>query len=76
MTGKFKKGDWVESARVGSKGKFVGEVIGTSQGEYVIRDADRVKWLRKEDELSPAKPKAANDNERADQRARMQHWRL
>jgi hypothetical protein len=56
---KFKKGDWVRSARVGSKGPFVGEVIDTSQGEYILRDADRNRWLRKESELSPAARKEA-----------------
>lgn len=74
---KFEKGDWVESARVGSKGSFVGqvkEVLGG--GEYVVRDSARVKWLRGESELSPAKPKADNDNERADHRASLNHWRL
>lgn len=76
MTGKFSKGDWVESTRVKQKGKFVGQVIDQIDGDYVIRDAERRKWLRKEEELSPAKPKAHNDNERADQRARYQHWRL
>lgn len=73
---KFRKGDWVESARVKHKGKFVGQVIDTIDGEYIIRDAERAKWLRKEEDLSPAKAKADNDNERADQRARFQHWRL
>lgn len=73
---KFKKGDWVESARVGTKGKFVGEVIGTSEGEYIVRDADRVKWLRKEDELSPASSPVVAAAAADDIRARMQHWRL
>jgi hypothetical protein len=56
---KFKKGDWVHSVRVGSKGQFVGEVIGFSEGEYVVRDPDKLKWLRAEGELSHAKPKEA-----------------
>lgn len=51
---KFKKGDWVHSVRVGSKGQFVGEVIGISEGEYIVRDPDKLKWLRAEGELSPA----------------------
>jgi hypothetical protein len=74
---KFSKGDWVQSARVKHQPAFVGQVIETLDGgEYVLRDAERNKWLRKEGELSPAQPKADNDNERADQRARFNHWRL
>ncbi|WFU52253.1 hypothetical protein QA639_21330 [Bradyrhizobium pachyrhizi] len=74
---KFEKDDWVRSVRVGSKGSFVGQIKDVLDGgEYVVRDDDRKRWLRKEDELSPAQPKADNDNEQADQRARMQHWRL
>ena len=53
---KFKKGDWVHSVRVGSKGQFVGEVIGFSDDEYIIRDPEKLKWLRAEGELSFAKP--------------------
>jgi hypothetical protein len=56
---KFKKGDWVRSARVGSKGPFNAEVVEIWQGEYILRDADRNRWLRKESELSPAERKAA-----------------
>jgi hypothetical protein len=57
---KFKKGDWVHSVRVGSKGQFVGEVVDFLKGEYVIRDAEKKRWLRAEGELSRAvKTKAA-----------------
>jgi hypothetical protein len=61
---KFKHKDWVRSARVGSKGSFVGQIVGTTkQGdqplEYIVRDADRVKWLRKEAELELASKKEA-----------------
>lgn len=56
---KYAKGEWVQSARVGNATKFVGQVIGHSQGQYIIRDADRVRWLRFEEELSPAPKKAA-----------------
>lgn len=74
---KFEKDDWVRSVRVGSKGSFVGQVKEVLDGdEYVVRDDDRKRWLRKGSELTKAKPQADNDNERADQRARMQHWRL
>ena len=47
----FKRKDWVRS-----KGKipFVGQITDVLPGgEYVIRDAERKKWLRKEDELEP-----------------------
>ncbi|MEY9247583.1 hypothetical protein [Bradyrhizobium elkanii] len=74
---KFEKDDWVRSARVGAKGSFVGQVKEVLDGdEYVVRDDDRRRWLRKGSELTAAKPQADNDNEQADQRARMQHWRL
>lgn len=74
---KFEKDDWVRSARVGAKGSFVGQVKEVLDGdEYVVRDDDRKRWLRKGSELTKANPKADNNNERADQRARMQHWRL
>lgn len=56
---KFKKGDWVHSKRRGSKGSFIGQVVDISEGEYVIRDNERLKWLRTEDELSPAPKKEA-----------------
>lgn len=58
---KFKDKDWVRSARVGSKGSFVGQIVGTSQGDYIVRDADRKRWLRAESELTlaPKQEKAA-----------------
>jgi hypothetical protein len=74
---KFSKGDWIQSAKVKHQPAFVGEVIDVLDGGgYVIRDAERRRWLRQEGELSPAKTKADNDNEKADQRARFNHWRL
>jgi hypothetical protein len=49
---KFAKGNWVQSAPVGSKGAFVGEVCEVLGGrEYVVRDAERRRWLRHEREL-------------------------
>ncbi|WP_156928819.1 MULTISPECIES: hypothetical protein [unclassified Bradyrhizobium] len=54
---KFKDKDWVKSARVGSKGSFVGQIVGTSQGESIVRDEDRKKWLRAESELEHAEKK-------------------
>ncbi|MCA1379442.1 hypothetical protein I6F34_01230 [Bradyrhizobium sp. BRP05] len=57
---KFKKGDWVHSARKGSKPAFVGEVREVlGGGEYVIRDTERRRWLRHESELTPAARKEA-----------------
>jgi hypothetical protein len=56
---KFKIKAWVRSAPYRSKGSFVGQIIGTSQGEYIIRDADRVKWLRTEDQLTLVEEKDA-----------------
>ena len=38
------------------KGQFAGEVIGFSDDEYIIRDPEKLKWLRAEGELSFAKP--------------------
>jgi len=52
----FKVGDWVRSARVGSKGSFVGQVVDRLDGDFILRDIERRKWLRKADELSIAKP--------------------
>ena len=50
----FKRKEWVRSKRLGSKASFVGQVTDVLPGgEYVIRDAERKKWLRKEDELEP-----------------------
>jgi hypothetical protein len=54
---KFKFKQWVKSARRGSKGSFVGQIVDTMDGDYIIRDTERRKWLRKECELSPAEPK-------------------
>ena len=56
---KFRKGEWVQSARFGSKGPFVGQIVDFSQGDYIVRDVERRRWLRKEGELSPAAKKEA-----------------
>jgi hypothetical protein len=56
---KFKLKDWVASAPVKRKGKFVGQVIDIIDGDYVVRDAERRKWLRTEAELSVASKEAA-----------------
>jgi hypothetical protein len=54
---RFEIGDWVESDPVNRKGKFVGQIVDTINGDYVVRDAERRKWLRKFRELKPAKAK-------------------
>lgn len=56
---KFKEKDWVRSARYRSKGSFVGQIVGMSRGEYIVRDGDRVKWLRTEDQLTLVEEKDA-----------------
>jgi hypothetical protein len=56
---KFKEKDWVRSARYREKAAFVGQIVGMSRGEYIIRDGDRVKWLRTEDQLTLAEEKDA-----------------
>jgi len=51
--------DEVQERRLGPlcpKGQFAGEVIGFSDDEYIIRDPEKLKWLRAEGELSFAKP--------------------
>jgi len=52
----FKVGDWVRSARVGSKGSFVGQIVDRLDGDFILRDIERRKWLRKADELSKVEP--------------------
>jgi hypothetical protein len=54
---KFRKGDWVKAVRRGSKGSFVGQIVDTIDGDYIVRDADRLRWLRSEKELSAAPDK-------------------
>jgi hypothetical protein len=55
---KFRKGDWVKSVRRKSrKGSFVGQIIDTIDGDYIVRDAQNLKWLRTETELSAATAK-------------------
>jgi hypothetical protein len=56
---KFKVKQWVRSARYKEKGSFVGQIVGTSKGEYIVRDGDRVKWLRTEDQLTLVEAKEA-----------------
>ncbi|MEH2517429.1 hypothetical protein V1279_003002 [Bradyrhizobium sp. AZCC 1610] len=56
---KFKKGEWVKSARRGSKPSFIGQIVDISEGEYVVRDVEKLRWLRTEAELSPAHKKEA-----------------
>jgi hypothetical protein len=54
---RFEIGDWVESEAVNHKGKFVGQVVDIMNAQYVIRDAERRKWLRQSRELKHAKAK-------------------
>lgn len=59
---KYQIGQWVRSARVGSKGSFVGKIVSSKkyvvhEGEYIVEDAEKRKWLRHQDELSPAADK-------------------
>jgi hypothetical protein len=56
---KFKVKDWVRSVRRGSKGSFIGQIVDTIDGEYIVRDTERRRWLRKASELQPAKKEAA-----------------
>lgn len=50
---KYEIGQWVRSRQVGSKEPFVGHVAQRfSDGTYVIRDAERRRWLRGDEDLS------------------------
>lgn len=45
---------WVRSARVRHKGRFVAQVIeAIGRGEYIVRDRHKVKWLRHASQLNP-----------------------
>jgi len=46
----------LERTELGKDRQFAGEVIGFSDDEYIIRDPEKLKWLRAEGELSFAKP--------------------
>lgn len=46
-------GTWVRSVTVGKAPAFVGEIIDRIDGEYIVRDAERRRWLRLECELEP-----------------------
>jgi hypothetical protein len=48
----FKIGDWVRSARVGSKGPFVAQIVEKSGADFIIKDIERRRWLRTCEELS------------------------
>lgn len=51
---RFKIGDWVRSLPFRNKGAFVGQIVDTIGRDYVIRDAEKRKWLRTAEELRPA----------------------
>lgn len=50
----MKVGDWVRSVRVGRKGEFTGQIVDVLKGAYVVRDAEKRKWLRESHELTKA----------------------
>ncbi|WP_316207457.1 hypothetical protein [Bradyrhizobium sp. SZCCHNR3118] len=51
---KYKVSDWVKSAPVGSKGEFVGQVTGYTKTGYIVRDPERNRWSRTDEQLQPA----------------------
>jgi hypothetical protein len=51
---RFKIGDWVRSLPFRNKGSFVGQIVDTIGHDYIVRDAERRKWLRTDAELRPA----------------------
>jgi hypothetical protein len=48
---RFKIKDWVRSVPVNHKGSFNGQIIDKIGNEFVVRDAEKRKWLRTADEL-------------------------
>lgn len=45
---------WVRSARVRRKGRFIGQIVeALGRGEYIIRDQNKLKWLRHSSQLTP-----------------------
>lgn len=51
MNRKFEIKEWVRSKRVGSARAFNGQIVDMMHSEYVVRDENKVKWLRAEAEL-------------------------
>jgi hypothetical protein len=51
----MKVGDWVRSVRVCRKDEFTGQIVDTLKGAYVVRDAEKRRWLREASELTPIK---------------------
>jgi hypothetical protein len=48
----MKVGDWVRSVRVGRKEEFNGEIVEILSGLFVVRDAEKRRWLREASELT------------------------
>lgn len=48
---RFKIKDWVRSVPVKYKGSFNGQIVDKIGNEWVVRDAEKRKWLRTTDEL-------------------------
>lgn len=53
----FEIGDWARSKKVGSKKSFVGQITEKLGDDFILRDAERRRWLRTHAELVPAKAK-------------------
>jgi hypothetical protein len=56
---RFKIGDWVRSLPFRNKGSFVGQIVDTIGRDYVVRDAEKRKWLRTAEELRIAEKEPA-----------------
>lgn len=50
----YEIGTWVRSIPVGIRAGFVGEIVDILNDSYVIRDAEKRRWLRTTGELEPA----------------------
>ena len=51
-TQQYQIGQWVRSIPVGKAPAFVGEIVVAGQG-YIIRDAQKRRWFRLQEELEP-----------------------
>ena len=51
---RYEVGEWVKSVRVNGKASFVGQIIALVGEDYILRDHERRKWLRRNSELQPA----------------------
>jgi hypothetical protein len=48
---KLKIGDWVRSVPIKYKGEFNGQIVDRIGNEWIVRDAQKRKWLRTTEEL-------------------------